>query len=83
MSKNQTGREGVLIGSGARITTSTQGLRKMSTQSDVKTIHEFLADNPNIDVSKQWERCWNIHGKIADRIVKYFDAELYPEISVL
>ena len=52
----------------------------MSTQSDVKTIHEFLADNPNIDVSNHWERMWNIHGKIADRIVQYFDAELH-EIS--
>jgi len=50
----------------------------MSEQSDVKTIHEFLADNPNVDVSKQWERCWNIHGKIADRIISYFGAELHP-----
>ncbi len=48
-------------------------------QSDVKTIHEFLEDNPNVDVSKQWERCWNIHGKINDRILKYFgDAKLHP-----
>ena len=51
----------------------------MSDQSDVKTIHEFLEDNPNVDVSKQWERCWNIHGKINDRILKYFgDAKLHP-----
>lgn len=50
----------------------------MTQQSDTKTIHEFLAENPNVDVSKQWERCWNIHGKIADRIIKYFDAELHP-----
>ena len=49
----------------------------MTEQSDVKTIHEFLADNPNIDVSKQWERCWNIHGRIADRIIDYFGAELH------
>ena len=49
------------------------------SQSDVKTIHEFLEDNPNVDVSKQWERCWNIHGKIHDRILKYFgDAKLHP-----
>ncbi len=49
------------------------------SQSDVKTIHEFLEDNPNVDVSKQWERCWNIHGKINDRILKYFgDAKLHP-----
>lgn len=51
----------------------------MSKQSDVKTIHEFLEDNPNVDVSKQWERCWNIHGKINDRILKHFsDAKLHP-----
>lgn len=50
----------------------------MTEQSDVKTIHEFLADNPNVDVSKQWERCWDIHGRIADRIIHYFDAELHP-----
>ena len=51
----------------------------MSKQSDVKTIHEFLEDSPNVDVSKQWERCWNIHGKINDRILKHFaDAKLHP-----
>ncbi len=51
----------------------------MSQQSDVKTIHEFLADNPNVDVSKQWERCWNIHGKIHERILARFsDAKLHP-----
>jgi len=50
----------------------------MNKQSDVKTIHEFLADNPNVDVSKYWERCWGIHSKIADRIVSYFGAELHP-----
>jgi hypothetical protein len=50
----------------------------MSKQSDVKTIHEFLADNPNVDVSKQWERCWDIHSKIAEKIIKRFDAKLHP-----
>jgi hypothetical protein len=51
----------------------------MSSQSAVKTIHEFLEDNPNVDVSKQWERCWNIHGKINERILDYFgDAKLHP-----
>lgn len=51
----------------------------MSNQSDVKTIHEFLSENPNVDVSKQWERCWNIHGKIHDQIISHFsDAKLHP-----
>jgi hypothetical protein len=52
--------------------------REMTEQSDVKTIHEFLSDNPNVDVSRQWERCWDIHGRIAERITKYFDATLHP-----
>jgi len=50
----------------------------MTEQSAVKTIHEFLADNPNVDVSKQWERCWGIHSKIADKIIKQFNAKLHP-----
>jgi len=50
----------------------------MSQQSDVKTIHEFLVDNPDVDVSRQWERCWDIHGRIADRIIRRFDAKLHP-----
>ena len=49
----------------------------MSAQSDVKTIHEFLADSPNVDVSRQWERCWEIHGRIAERIIRRFDAKLH------
>jgi hypothetical protein len=50
----------------------------MSKHSDVKTIHEFLAENPDVDVSRQWERCWEIHGRIAARIVERFDAKLHP-----
>jgi hypothetical protein len=50
----------------------------MSEQSDVKTIHEFLADSPDQDVSSQWERCWGIHSRIAERIIKRFDAKLHP-----
>ena len=50
----------------------------MSEQSDVKTIHEFLADNPDQDVSSQWERCWAIHSRIAERIIERFDARLHP-----
>jgi hypothetical protein len=50
----------------------------MGKQSDVKTIHEFLADNPNVDVSRQWERCWEIHGKIASRIIEHFGCTLHP-----
>jgi hypothetical protein len=54
--------------------------KSMTKQSDTKTIHEFLAENPNVDVSAQWERFWSIHGKIADRIIKYFDAQLIQSV---
>lgn len=41
----------------------------MST--DTKTIDQFLAENPNVDVSDAWARCWGIlstvKGRIADR----------------
>ena len=51
----------------------------MAQQSDVKTIHEFLADNPDVYGSKLWERCWNIDVNIADLILNYFGgAELHP-----
>lgn len=51
----------------------------MTEQSDVKTIHEFLEANPNVDVSRQWERCWNIHGKIHDRLLQHFpQTRLHP-----
>ena len=53
-------------------------MSQATKQSDVKTIHEFLAEAPNVDVSKQWERCWEMHGRIAERIIKRFDAKLHP-----
>ena len=43
----------------------------MTKDADTKTIDQFLAENPDVDVSKQWERCWSvltdIKGKIASR----------------
>ena len=61
------------MGTDAGSTSCNYQESNMSAQSDVKTIHEFLEDNPNVDVSKQWERCWNIHGKIHDRILNFFN----------
>ena len=26
--------------------------------SDTKTLDQFLAENPNVDVSRAWEKCW-------------------------
>lgn len=49
--------------------------------SDTKTIHEFLAENPNVDVSKAWERCYGILGGIKDRIATRFPVERHPECN--
>lgn len=44
-------------------------------RTDTKTIMEFLGENPNVDVSKAWERCWGIHTKIVDRVRDRFPVE--------
>ena len=47
----------------------------MSAGTETKTILEFLAENPNVDVSKAWERCWNIHSGIVTRVKNRFDVQ--------
>lgn len=42
----------------------------MST--DTKTLDEFLADNPNVDVSKAWERSWGILTDVKEKIASRF-----------
>ena len=42
--------------------------------ADTKTIDQFLADNPDVDVSKAWERCWGILSDIKGRIAQRFPA---------
>jgi hypothetical protein len=49
--------------------------------TDTKTIHEFLAENPNVDVSKAWERCFGILGGIKDRIGGRLPVERHPECA--
>lgn len=49
--------------------------------SDTKTIHEFLAENPDVDVSKYWERCIGILGGIKDRIATRFPVERHPSCN--
>ncbi|QFU76475.1 hypothetical protein EY643_12850 [Halioglobus maricola] len=43
----------------------------MTAHADTKTIDQFLAENPDVDVSQAWEKCWgtlaDIKGKIAAR----------------
>ncbi|MDJ0928035.1 MAG: hypothetical protein QNJ73_10345 [Gammaproteobacteria bacterium] len=45
----------------------------MSAGTETKTIMEFLTENPDVDVSNAWERCWNTHSGIVDRIRARFD----------
>ena len=44
----------------------------MTRTSDTKTIDQFLAENPDVDVSRAWERCWGILSGIKDRIAQRF-----------
>jgi len=47
--------------------------------ADTKTIDQFLAENPDVDVSKAWERCWGILAGIKARIADRFPGlELEP-----
>ena len=46
--------------------------------TDTKTIHEFLAENPDVDVSKAWERCIGILAGIKDQIAGRFDVARDP-----
>jgi len=44
-------------------------------RTETKTIMEFLNENPDVDVSNAWERCWGIHTKIVDRVRERFPVE--------
>ncbi|MFV8784198.1 hypothetical protein ACNKU7_17390 [Microbulbifer sp. SA54] len=47
--------------------------------SDTKTIDQFLSENPNVDVSKAWERCWGILTDVKQTIASRFTGlELEP-----
>lgn len=50
----------------------------MSTRLETKTITEFLAENPNVDVSRAWERCWGIHNGIVERVKRRFAVKRHP-----
>jgi hypothetical protein len=50
----------------------------MSSRIDIKTITEFLAEQPNVDVSRAWERCWNIHAGIVERVKQRFALTKHP-----
>ncbi len=40
--------------------------------ADTKTLDQFVAENPNVDVSKAWERCWGILSAVKGRISTRF-----------
>lgn len=57
------------------------GTAALSKGTETKTIMEFLAENPNVDVSRAWERCWNIHSKIAERVQARFPVTRHPQTA--
>ena len=40
--------------------------------SDTKTIDQFLAENPDVDVSQAWEQCWGVLADVKARIAARF-----------
>jgi hypothetical protein len=52
--------------------------RMSGTKLDIKTITEFLAEQPNVDVSRAWERCWGIHAGIVERVKQRFPVTKHP-----
>lgn len=50
-----------------------------ATKTETKTIMEFLSENPNVDVSRAWERCWKIQQNIVDRVRDRFQLERHPQ----
>jgi len=44
----------------------------MTDHSDIKTIDQFLAENPDVDVTRYWERCWSILSGVKERIATRF-----------
>lgn len=46
--------------------------------NETKTIHEFLAENPNVDVSEHWKRLWGIQTSIIERVQARFPVSKHP-----
>ncbi|MCS6947079.1 MAG: hypothetical protein NZM12_05645 [Steroidobacteraceae bacterium] len=51
------------------------------TRTEIKTIIEFLAEQPNVDVSHGWQRCWAIHSGIVERVKRRFPVEKHPSCA--
>ncbi len=52
-----------------------------AANTDTKTIHEFLAENPNVDVSAAWQRCWKVLSGIKERVDARFPLERHPSCA--
>lgn len=53
-----------------------------SNTSDTKTIDQFLAENPDVDVSQAWERSWGILTDIKSKIASRFpNLDLHPSCA--
>ena len=52
--------------------------------SDTKTIDQFLAENPDVDVSQAWEQCWGVLSDIKGRIAQRFQnkSESKPKLMM-
>ncbi len=48
---------------------------------ETTTIDQFLAANPDVDVSQAWERCYGILAGIKDRIAGRFAVEKHPSCA--
>ena len=48
---------------------------------DTKTLDQFLAENPNVDVSRAWERCWGVLSDVKEKIGARFETQLVPECA--
>ena len=49
--------------------------------ADTKTIDQFLAESPNVDVSRAWERCYGILSGIKERIAEKLPVERHPSCA--
>ncbi len=51
----------------------------MTRGTETKTIMEFLTENPNVDVSRAWERCWKIHERTVQRVQARFSVSRHRQ----
>ena len=53
-------------------------LRHVSNRTQTKTIHEFLADDPDVDRSELWAAFWGILSEAKDKITAELDVKPHP-----